>query len=449
MVTLPPRVVIAAPASGSGKTTVATGLLAALRGRGLAVSPHKVGPDYIDPTYHALAAERPGRNLDAVLAGEALIRPLFAHGAAGSDVAIVEGVMGLFDGRGAAGDGSTAHIARLLSAPVVLVVDAAKQSSSVAALVHGFASYDSRIRLAGVVLNNVASARHEDVLRESLAGPLTAHIPVLGALPRALDVAVPSRHLGLVPAQERGSAAKAAVERQGALIERHVDVDGILGLAATAERASAQPWSPAAGRQSRAARPIVAVAGGDAFTFCYAETPELLDAAGAEVVVVDPLRDEQLPAGTRGLVIGGGFPEIHASQLSANTRLRADVARLAASGAPISAECAGLLYLARTLDGSPMCDVLPVEGQLTSRLTLGYFDAVRSDGTRVTGHEFHRTRCSPEAGVPPAYTFADGRAEGFAVGRIHASYLHLHWAAHPQLAADFVTAAADVAEAAA
>ncbi len=204
--------VIAAPASGSGKTTVATGLMAALRAGGMTVSPHKVGPDYIDPTYHALATGRPGRNLDAVLDGEALIGPLFAHGAAGADIAVIEGVMGLFDGRGSTGEGSTAHIARLLDAPVVLVVDASRQSTSVAALVHGFASYAPGVRVGGVVLNQVASPRHEQVLRESLAGPLTTHLPVVGAIPRNALVHVPSRHLGLIPAQERGGLAGQAVE---------------------------------------------------------------------------------------------------------------------------------------------------------------------------------------------------------------------------------------------
>jgi cobyrinic acid a,c-diamide synthase len=445
VVALIPRLVIAAPSSGSGKTTVATGLMAALRASGMTVSPHKVGPDYIDPTYHCLAAGRPGRNLDPVLVGEALIRPLFAHGSAGAEIAVIEGVMGLFDGRGSTGEGSTAHVARLLDAPVVLVVDASKQSTSVAALVHGFASYAPGVRVAGVVLNRVASPRHEQLLRESLAGPLTAHIPVIGAVPRDAVVHVPSRHLGLVPAQERGPLAGQAVEELGALVAHHLDLEAFRALAATAGPLTADPWSAGdaigAVGEPISGRPVVAVAGGDAFTFSYAETAELLDAAGAEVAVVDPLRDEKLPAGTRALVIGGGFPEVHAAELSANASLRADVARLAAGGAPISAECAGLLYLAQTLDGAPMCGVIPVEARMTTRLTLGYRDATRSDGTLVSAHEFHRTTCTPAVGSPPAYLLADGTPEGFAPGRIHASYLHLHWAGSPALARHLVGAA--------
>jgi cobyrinic acid a,c-diamide synthase len=446
VVALPPRVVIAAPSSGSGKTTVATGLMAALRASGMTVSPHKVGPDYIDPTYHALAAGRPGRNLDPVLVGESLIGPLFAHGAAGADIAIIEGVMGLFDGRGSTGEGSTAHVARLLDAPVVLVVDASKQSTSVAALVHGFASYAPGVRVGGVVLNQVASPRHEQLLRESLAGPLTAHIPVVGALPRNAVVHVPSRHLGLIPAQERGLLAGEAIDELAALIARHIDLDAVRALAATAGPRTVQPWSAQeAIGETATGQPVVAVAGGDAFTFSYAETAELLAAAGAEVSVVDPLRDARLPEGTRALVIGGGFPEVHAAELSANQSLRADVAELAASGGPIAAECAGLLYLAQTLDGVPMCGVLPVEARMTGRLTLGYRDAIRPDGTAVRAHEFHRTACTPAAGAAPtntpAYTLADGTPEGFAPGRIHASYLHLHWAGSPQLARELVGAA--------
>jgi cobyrinic acid a,c-diamide synthase len=437
-----PRVVVAAPASGSGKTTVATGLMAALTGRGLAVSPHKVGPDYIDPTYHALATGRPGRNLDPFLVGEALVAPLFRHGARGADIAVVEGAMGLFDGRGATDEASTAHVARLLDAPVLLVVDASGQSASVAALLHGFGRYDPRVGVAGVVLNRVGSARHEQVLREALAG---VGVPVLGALPRDAGVSVPSRHLGLVPSQERAAEARATVGALGALVERCCDLDAILRLAAAAAPLAGAEWSPRdAVGEPVPGRPVVAVAAGPAFTFSYPETTELLAAAGAEVAAVDPVRDERLPAGTRALVLGGGFPQVHAVELSANAALRAEVARLVAGGGAVAAECAGLLYLASTLDGRPMCGVLPVAARMTGRLTLGYREALRSDGVRVRAHEFHRTACAPPYGRPPAYTLASGTPEGFAPGphgRVHASYLHLHWAAHPAVARNLVEAA--------
>ncbi|UGY90679.1 cobyrinate a,c-diamide synthase [Streptomyces gobiensis] len=445
MVGAVPRLVIAAPASGSGKTTVATGLMAAFTAAGLAVSAHKVGPDYIDPGYHALAVssprgDRPGRNLDAYLCGPERIAPLFLHGAAGADLALVEGVMGLYDGAGGQGElASTAHVAKLLRAPVVLVVDASSQSRSVAALVHGFASWDPEVRVAGVILNKVGSDRHEELLREALD---QSGVPVLGALRRAPQVRTPSRHLGLVPVAERRTEAVDAVRALAAQIRAGVDLAALLTLARSAPRLPETPWAPPVVETSR--RPVVAVAGGPAFTFSYAEHAELLGAAGAEVVTFDPLRDEALPEGTRGLVIGGGFPEVYAPELSANEPLRKAVA---AHDGPIAAECAGLLYLARELDGKPMCGVLDATARMTQKLTLGYREAVAigdsalaAAGTRVRGHEFHRTAMEPGAGATAAWGFIHPRrrTEGFVQENVHASYLHVHWAAEPSLAQRFV-----------
>ena len=477
-----PRLVIAAPSSGSGKTTVATGLMAAFAARGLVVSPHKVGPDYIDPGYHSLASGRVGRNLDAYLCGAELVGPLFAHGARGCDIAVVEGVMGMFDG--AAGEGelaSTAQVAKLLRAPVVLVVDASSQSRSVAALVHGFVSWDPEVRVAGVILNKVASDRHEELLREALE---SVGVTVFGVLRRVSRVDTPSRHLGLVPVAERRADAVDAVAEMAAQVERGCDLEGLLGVARGAGVLSCAAWdaaealasspppplpvpSPGAAAPStppKGLRPLdphrpegprpqtpdglrVAVAGGPAFTFSYAEHAELLTAAGAEVVVFDPLRDEQLPDGTSGLVIGGGFPEVYAAELSANEPLRKAVAALAESGAPVAAECAGLLYLCRELDGQPMCGVLDARARMSERLTLGYRDAVAvSDsslavaGTRMRGHEFHRTVVEPEAGDAAAWgvRVPRRRLEGFVERGVHASYLHTHWASAPGVARRFV-----------
>jgi cobyrinic acid a,c-diamide synthase len=447
-----PRLVVAAPASGHGKTTVATGLMAALAARGLAVSGHKAGPDDIDPGYHALATGRPARNLDPVLCGEATIAPLFAHGAAGADIAVVEGVMGLFDGHAVTSEGSTAHVARLLRAPVVLVVDARAQGRSVAALVSGFASYEPGVRLAGVILNKVGSARHEQILRDALA---RIGMPVLGALPRDDAITAPSRHLGLVPAAEREGPARSAVTRLAALVARGVDVAAVVALARSAPPLPAVAWDPGEALHDPSGswngvgrRPVVAVAGGAAFTFCYTETVELLTAAGADVLTVDPLRDEVLPRSTGALILGGGFPEVHARDLSANARLRADVARLARSGAPVVAECAGLLYLATELDGQPMCGVLDATARMTGRLTLGYRDAVAASpsvlgpaGIPARGHEFHRTAVDVAATVAPAWSYGMTK-EGFVRGGVHASYLHLHWAGQPGLARRVVAAAA-------
>ncbi|MFJ6051731.1 cobyrinate a,c-diamide synthase [Streptomyces sp. NPDC092307] len=472
-----PRLVIAAPSSGSGKTTVATGLMAAFSERGLAVSPHKAGPDYIDPGYHALATGRPGRNLDAFMCGPDLVAPLFAHGAAGCDLAVVEGVMGLYDGAAGRGElASTAQVAKLLRAPVVLVVDASSQSRSVAALVHGFASFDPQVRLGGVILNKVGSDRHEVMLREALE---EAGMPVLGVLRRAPQVATPSRHLGLVPVAERHTDALASVSALAAQVRAGCDLDALMALARTAPPLDCEAWSPhrpeaaspaspafeapgfeapgseapgsEGGLAAGGAAPVIAVAGGAAFTFSYAEHTELLTAAGAEVVTFDPLRDEALPPGTAGLVIGGGFPEMYAPELSANEPLRAAVAAFAAAGGPVAAECAGLLYLGRSLDGKPMCGVLDADARMSERLTLGYREAVAvSDsalaraGTRLRGHEFHRTVIEPGAGAAPAWGFThpERRVEGFVQQGVHASYLHTHWAAEPSVARRFTEAAA-------
>ncbi|WP_163768598.1 cobyrinate a,c-diamide synthase [Mycolicibacterium parafortuitum] len=447
-----PAVVIAAPASGSGKTTVATGLMGALRQAGRRVAPFKVGPDFIDPGYHALATGRPGRNLDPVLVGEPLIGPLFRHGSDDADIAVVEGVMGLFDGRisdattGPA-RGSTAHVAALLGAPVVLVVDARGQSHSVAALLHGFATFDRGVRLAGVILNRVGSARHDEVLRQACDH---AGVAVLGSIPRADELAVPSRHLGLVTATEHGRRATAAVAAMTELVARHVDLAAVAAVAAS--RVPDEPWTPA--QVATTAEPVtVALAAGKAFTFGYAEHREILCAAGADVVEFDPLCDP-LPAGAAALVLPGGFPEEFGTELSANDTVRGQIKALAAAGAPVHAECAGLTYLVDDLDGHPMCGVLAGSASFTDSLTLGYRDAVavtesplHTIGERVTGHEFHRTtvRFAPDRNPAWRYGGRGGRTvEDGAVQRgVHAGYLHTHAAAHPQAVARFVAAAAN------
>jgi cobyrinic acid a,c-diamide synthase len=483
------RLVIAAPASGCGKTTVACGLMAAMRGRGLAVSGHKVGPDYIDPGYHALATGRPPRNLDPFLCGEDLIAPMFRHGSAGAQVAVIEGVMGLFDGVASetwapggrppgtprswgdpshqtplGGDpspredtdpnfGSTAHVARLLGAPVVLVVDAARAGRSVAALVTGFAAFDPRTPVHGVILNRVASDRHERLLREALAA---SGIAVYGAIRRTDGIVTPSRHLGLIPAAERAAVAGQAISRLGELTAASCDLDALLALARSAADLPGPAWEPAVALAvpgdvpaPAGPGPLVAVAGGAAFTFGYTEQGELLEAAGSRVAWFDPLHDESLPEGTSGLILGGGFPEMHAAELSANERLRGQVAALARRGAPVAAECAGLLYLGRTLDGLPMCGVLDVHATMTPKLTLGYRNAtaitdsvLARTGERVRGHEFHRTATAPPSGARAAWRFSSGELEGHVAAAGVASYLHMHWAGYPAAASRFAAACA-------
>lgn len=455
MVTLP-RVVIAAPASGHGKTTVATGLMAALKRAGHTVSGHKVGPDYVDPGYHALATGRLGRNLDPHLTYPDLLAPMLLHGAAGADVAVVEGVTGLYDGMpGTDGFASTAHVASELAAPVVLVVDISHASRSIAALVHGMASYGGvasagATRIAGVILNKAGSAQHADEVTAALE---PTGIEVLGVLHRDDGISSASRHLGLVPADERADATD-QLDRLATQITDRVDVSRVVQIAGAAPALDDAPWDPrqvsdkwACGRGR-----VVAVAGGRAFTFRYTETEELLRAAGCEPVVFDPTRDERLPAGTAGIYLGGGFPEAHAADLSANAPLRAHVRSALAAGVPAVAECAGLLYLCREFADSagraaPMVGAIGASARLSPSLTLGYRTAVAPAGsllgvagTRVGGHEFHRTTVDFDSACSSPAWLLDGRPDGFASDTLHASYLHTHWAGHPQLAERFVDA---------
>jgi len=457
-----PRLVIAAPASGHGKTTVATGLMAALSRRGVAVSGHKVGPDYIDPGYHALATGRPGRNLDPHLVGEDRLVPLLLHGAAGAEIAIVEGVMGLYDGQlGGDGFSSTAHVAAVTRTPVVLVVDISHASRSIAATVHGLRTWPSEssggsVDVVGVILNKAGSVRHADEVVRAL-GQAADPLPVLGILQRDDGVSAPSRHLGLVPAAERADAA-ASLDRLAAQVADRIDLEAVVRLARSAPALAGDAWDPArvveegAKRLSRRAgsteRPVVAIAGGRAFTFAYAETTELLRAAGCDPVVFDPTTDRELPAGTRALYLGGGFPELHAADLTGNASLRGQLREAIAAGLPTVAECAGLLYLCRSVDGAAMVGALPYDAAMAPRLTLAYRTAqaptanllARPDET-VTGHEFHRTRLLTPTDAP-AWAFAGtDLTDGVAHETLHASYLHTHWAGHPQLAARFAAAA--------
>jgi cobyrinic acid a,c-diamide synthase len=479
-----PRIVVAGTSSGAGKTSVACGLIAALRSRGQVVQGFKVGPDYIDPSYHALASGRPGRNLDAFLSGPELIAPLFLHGCAGADVAVIEGVMGLFDGASGRGElASTAHVAKLLDAPVLLVIDAASMARSAAAIVHGYRTFDPDVDIAGVVVNKVGSDHHVELLREAIE-PLG--VPVIGALRRDARVAAPERHLGLVPAVEREHRTRGAIEALGEAVLAHVDLDGVLALARTAPPLAGAPWSPSgspsgdpssveheqhglspviagdahAAQGTRAhgchgpfpapAAATLAIARGPAFSFHYEENLELLRAAGATLAPFDPMTDAALPEDAGALILAGGFPEVFGAELSANVALREQVAAFARAGRPVLAECGGLLYLCEELDGLPMCGVLPARGRMAGRLSIGYREAVAQSasalweaGERVRGHEFHYSAVEGDGATAWELT-ARGRtrSEGLVAGGVHGSYLHVHWAAFPQAARRLVEAAA-------
>ena len=427
-----PRLIVAAPASGSGKSTVAVAIMAHLRRRGLRVQGWKAGPDFIDPGFHTLASGHPGRNLDGWMLGEAACRELFARQPA--DIAIIEGVMGLFDGRaGAGGAGSAAELARWFRAPVLLVVDAAAASGSVAATAWGFATFDPAAKVAGVVVNRVAGASHAEAVRSGMRQP------VWGMLPRDGRIAAPERHLGLVPAPERG---RAWVDALADWIEPLLDWDAILAAARSAPPLEAPVPMLFAGEPQRP-RTRIAVARDEALHFYYEDGLDLLVHRGAELRFWSPLRET--PPEADVMYFGGGFPEMFYEQLSAN---QPALEAVRAFRGPIYAECGGLIYLAQAgtdLQGRryPLAGVIPGETVMTERLAgFGYREAVAGPGNplvreSVRGHEFHHSQAQGLDPERPAWLMS-GRADGFADGRVVASYLHVHLAAAPALAEGLV-----------
>jgi cobyrinic acid a,c-diamide synthase len=455
-------VLIAGTHSGAGKTTVATGIMAALSKRGHDVGAAKVGPDFIDPGYHRLATGHGSRNLDTFLSGTALVPSLAARAGEGRDILVIEGVMGLFDGAYGSADGSdegladasTALVAALTSTPVILVVDAAAINQSVAALVHGYASFSPLVDVRAVVLNRVASDAHEDALRAALA-PLG--LPVLGVVRRDPALSWRDRHLGLVPVAERPAEVAAALDALAVSIEAGIDLGAILALARTAPRVATAPLPSIAPRDegdrvSPTKRPVIAIAGGPAFTFVYPDNLERLQEAGAELASFDPLIEAGLPPGANGVYAGGGFPEVYAEQLAANEPMLASVALAARSGLPIWAECGGLLWLSESLDGHRLCGAVAARASMTGRLNLGYRTAqVRVDnpvspaGQTLRGHEFHYSTVEPGGDALLLASHRDSWLEGFASPSLLATYLHVHLAAEPWLAERFVKTCATVA----
>ncbi|MBD2103566.1 cobyrinate a,c-diamide synthase [Leptolyngbya sp. FACHB-261] len=437
--------IIAGTHSGVGKTTVTLALLAALVRRGLCVQSFKVGPDYIDPMFHTQITGRPCRNLDPVLTSEAYVTRCFASQAQGVDAVLVEGVMGLFDGD-SQGRASTAHLAHLLQLPVLLVVDCARMAQSVAAMVHGYCSFDPQLQFAGVVLNRVGSERHRQLLEAALE-PLG--LPILGVLYRHEQIQLPSRHLGLVPTEELPALLQ-LTDQLAHLAETHFDWAQLMPLLQAAPLAS-QTREPAGVLPKiwQKGGPIIAVARDPAFSFYYADNLELLAELGAEVQFWSPLQDRELPVGTQGLYFGGGFPEMFASVLAENQAALAQVRQAIQAAMPVYAECGGLMYLSQSIttfegDTYKLVGALPTQTCMGARLTLGYRLATTAQdsvlgqaGQPIQGHEFHRSTQNPDA-TQPLYQFADGRQEGWQLGKLTASYVHLHWGATPELPAHFL-----------
>jgi cobyrinic acid a,c-diamide synthase len=444
-----PRIVVAGVASGVGKTTVAVALAAALRRRGLRVVAFKCGPDYLDPTYHARATGGPSHNLDGWMMGREAVLATFARAAAGADLAIIEGVMGLYDGASPVGEeGSTAEIAKWLDAPVLAVIDAGGMARTIAAVVHGLATFDPAIRIGGVIANRVGSSGHLDLLRRAVSTP-----PIVGGLTKDDALAFPERHLGLRTASEDAipdALIAAWAERAAASI----DLDAVLAIARTAP---ALPIidEPAitSGQRCR-----IGIARDDAFHFYYDDNLRRLEALGAELVPFSPIRDVRLPD-VGGLYLGGGYPEVHAAVLAGNSAMRAAIAAFARRR-PIYAECGGLMYLADaivTRDGErhPMVGIVPGIAIMHDRLqALGYVEVetqvptlLGGAGVRFRGHQFRYSTLDVAAEVPRAYKLRKRRdgataLEGYAIGNLVASYVHAHWASNPTVPASFVAACA-------
>jgi len=445
---------IAGTASGVGKTTVALAIMAGLRRRGLAVQPFKCGPDFLDTGHHTRICDRVARNLDTWMLSVEANRSVLRNAARGADVIVAEGMMGLFDGKnGSTEIGSNAEIAKLLKLPVVLVVDAAKSARSVAAMVLGFEIFDEDLRLAGVILNRVAGDRHYEMLREAIQSSCTTKI--LGWLPLEPAIAIPERHLGLQGAAEQAADSHAATDAFAALAAKHLDLDGLLELECGLEIAGVEPLRVATLSSVDAVR--VGVPSDHAFSFYYEDNLDLLREQGAEIVWFSPITDASLPSGLDALYLGGGYPELHAEQLSGNRQMLEEVRTFAASGRPVYAECGGMLYLSESLsvdeDSYAMAGVLPLSMQMTDSLVqFGYVTVEFTEdcllgrkGTVVRGHSFHHSRIASQGDVATNYHVqysisGKEELEGFRQGNVLASYIHVHFRANPAVAENFVAA---------
>ncbi len=451
-----PRLLVAALRGGVGKTTLTLGLLAAWRDQGRRVAPFKKGPDYIDPAWHALAAGRPSHNLDPFLMEGDQIMAVVARHASQADALLIEGNRGLYDGLDAQGTYSTGELAKFLATPVVLVLDCTMTTRTAAALVLGCQHFDSQVDLRGVVLNQVARPRHEEMLRSTIES--YCGLPVLGAIPRLKCQVFPERHMGLVPPQEHATAQR-AIHTARDLAHRYLDLDGLWRLAAQAPplprwpefagENDARDSSPAA-----AAEPVtIGVIRDSAFQFYYPENLEALKAAGATLVEISALDDPFLPLPLHGLYIGGGFPETHARALADNPGFRQAVKAAALGGLPIYAECGGLMYLGRSIqvrdENFPMVGLFPYDLIMEKRPQAhGYtsLEVVRENpffplGARLKGHEFHYSRLVPEPAADAEMAFRVtrgggmvGQREGLLHQNVLATYTHLHALGSPQWA---------------
>jgi cobyrinic acid a,c-diamide synthase len=433
------RIVIAGVTSGVGKTTVAVGVMHGLRKRGLRVQPFKVGPDFIDPSYHALVTNRNSRNLDVWMMGRQGVLDCFASACKDADIAVVEGVMGLFDGMSGKSDfASTAHVAKILDAPVILVVDASKGARSVAAIILGFLHFDTKLRIEGVILNNVAGERHANYITEALMR--IVKIPVVGILARNSKIKMEERHLGLVPALELKENNSRVITRTAKYVAECIDLDKVLSLCSVTSLPDARDHLKQPSRAS------IAVALDESFNFYYTDNFIALKTAGARLVFFSPIKDQKLPDGVHGLMLGGGFPEVLADRLEKNTLMVRSIRKAVDEGMPIYAECGGLMYLTRSISGykgekkrRKMAGIIEADTLMTGKLTLNYTEAECNGSifgkTRLHGHEFHYSSIENIAGDSRfAYSMKKGRGvtdnqDGFVINdNSLAAYMHLHFA---------------------
>ncbi|MGV0027471.1 cobyrinate a,c-diamide synthase [Phormidesmis priestleyi] len=438
-------IIIAGERSGVGKTTVTLALLAALRQRSQRVQSFKVGPDYIDPMFHSYVTGRSCRNLDPVLTSESYVQQCFEQQSREAEYALVEGVMGLFDGATGVDDfGSTAHVARVLDLPILLILNCSSLSRSIAAIAHGYRTFDPRLKFAGVVLNRVGSDRHLELLTDALK-PL--NLPILGVLRRQDDIVIPDRHLGLIPTAELADL-NALVDRLAHLGETCFDWTNLLPLLEC--KTNYSTLKP----QFSHPKIRLAIAQDAAFSFYYADNLDLLKQLGAELVEWSPLKDSELPKGTQGLYFGGGFPEVFAAELTQNHLARHAVQTAIRSGMPTYAECGGLMYLCEQIvdfneRSHPMTGILPTTATMGKRLTLGYRQATALQnspivqvGDRVWGHEFHRSTVTaseqPLFNLRGYHSNIPLKSEGWQRYQVHASYTHLHFGAQPELPMRFI-----------
>ncbi len=447
-----PRILIAGTASGVGKTTSTVGIIAALRKRGYRVHPYKVGPDYIDPGYLTQAAGSACRNLDSWMTLPETVKDLFSRNSSPLSIAIIEGVMGLYDGyEGLSEQGSTAEVSKLLRSPVVLILDANNMARSSAAVVLGYKAFDAHVNLAGVIINRVSNPRHYKIVKDAIK---QTNIPVLGYLSQNTQIAFEEQRLGLVPAIETRSQEK--IDNLAEMAEKTLDIEAIINISHTAP--SLEVSSPVIFSKRAIKKNVrIAVAKDKAFNFYYQENLELLEVHGAQIVNFSPLKDKELPAGSTGLYIGGGFPEVYAKELALNERMKADIRNSVESGMPAYAECGGMAYLSREIIDfeaccHPMVGVIPLSCRMGKRLTMGYRtielfqdNIIGYQGNEIRGHEFHYSNLvgalSDNKSFSHAYVVCEkGRKskEGLVYKNLLASYIHLNFYGFPFLARNFV-----------